>query len=153
MDTDTSPTAPASAPARAPEATAPPAWLATAKKGQTMVSWDEPGEWITNPDGTIQYARFQLGVDERGAATTMLVVKYAPGCHVAPHYHGADYCSIVVAGSIEVTRHTHEVGSMRFVNAGTTYGPLVAGPEGCTVVDIFATGVADPTRTAMTYHP
>ncbi|HEX3453087.1 MAG TPA: hypothetical protein VHS03_00565 [Gaiellaceae bacterium] len=147
MATETSPTS------SVPVVGEPPARLATAPKGQTMVSWDEPGDWISNRDGTIDYARFQLGVDELGAATTMLVVKYAPGCHVEPHYHGADYCSIVVEGSIEVTRRTHEVGSMRFVKAGTTYGPLVAGPEGCTVVDIFATGVAEPTRTAMTYHP
>ena len=150
MDTDTESTPPPAPPMAMPT---PPAWLATAPKGQKMVTWDEPGEWISNREGTLQYARFTLGVDERGAATTMLVVKYAPGCRVETHYHGADYCSIVVEGSIEVTRHTHEVGSMRFVNAGTAYGPLVAGPEGCTVVDIFATGVAEPTRTAMTWQP
>jgi hypothetical protein len=130
----------------------PPAWLATATKGQHMASWDEPGEWNENPEQALKYARFALGVDERGAATTILVVKYAPGARIEPHYHGSDYCSIVVEGSMEVTRRTHEVGSMRFVNAGTTYGPLLAGPEGCTVIDIFATGVADPSRTAMNWY-
>jgi hypothetical protein len=82
----------------------------------------------------------------------MLVVKYSPGSVVKPHYHHADYCSIVVEGSIEVTRHHEGVGTMRIVNAGTVYGPLVAGPEGCTVVEVFATGIADPSVTsANTY--
>jgi hypothetical protein len=134
------------------EGPAPPAWLATAPKGQRMVTWAEPGAWNESPDESLRYARFALGVDENGAATTILVVKYAPGARIEPHYHGSDYCSIVVEGSIEVTRRNHEVGSMRFVNAGTTYGPLVAGPEGCTVVDIFATGVAEPSRTAMNWY-
>ncbi len=148
METETSPIPPS----RDSGAPAPPAWLTTAMKGQHMVSWDEPGDWIEDPEKTLKFARFALGVDERGAATTILVVKYAPGTRVEPHYHGSDYCSIVVDGSIEVTRRNHEVGSMRFVNAGTTYGPLVAGPEGCTVVDIFATGVAEPSRTAMNWY-
>ena len=118
-----------------------------------MARWDDPGEWHENPEQTLKYARFALGVDEDGgAATTILVVKYAPGARIEPHYHGSDYCSVVVEGSMEVTRRTHEVGSMRFVNAGTTYGPLVAGPEGCTVIDIFATGVADASRTAMNWY-
>src|SRR5262245_40512159 len=148
MERDTTPIPPA----RDVAAPAPPAWLTTAKKGQHMVSWGEPGEWHSDEENSLQYARFALGVDERGAATTILVVKYAPGARVEPHYHGSDYCSIVVEGSIEVTRRNHEVGSMRFVNAGTTYGPLVAGPEGCTVVDIFATGVAEPSRAARNWY-
>src|SRR5262245_58764991 len=147
-ETDTNPTPPT--PVR--EAPQPPAWLATAPKGQKMVTWDEPGEWTYDAEKKLKFARFRLGVDERGAATMMLVVKYEPGSRVEPHYHGCDYCSIVVEGSIEVTRRNHEVGSMRFANAGTVYGPLVAGPEGCTVVDVFATGAADPSRTAMNWY-
>ena len=50
---------------------------------------------------------------------------------------------------IEVTRRNHEVGSIRVVNQGTVYGPLIAGPDGCTVIDVFATGVPDPSVTAM----
>ena len=117
-------------------------------KGQRRVTWEEPGDWTTVPENQLRYCKIELGVDDRGAATTMLVVKYEPGAHVAPHFHHADYCSIVVQGSIEVTRHHDDVGSLRIVNAGTVYGPLVAGPEGCTVIDVFATGVADPSVTA-----
>ena len=124
------------------------------KLGQQLMTWDAPGEWITDPVKRLQRASLRLGVDERGAATTILIVKYEPGSRVEPHYHDADYCSIVVEGSIEVTRRTHDVGSIRIVNAGTVYGPLVAGPEGCTVIEVFATGVPDPAVTAAnTYVP
>jgi quercetin dioxygenase-like cupin family protein len=133
MDTDAS---------ASPQAPAKP-------KGQRVLSWDEPGEWIVDPDKRLKHCAIRLGVDERGAATMMLIVKYEPGSRVEPHYHHSDYASIVVEGSIEVTRRNETVGSIRVVNAGTVYGPLVAGPEGCTVVEVFATGVPDPSITAM----
>src|SRR5690242_7126625 len=111
METETSSTPPTPvAEAATPAPPAPPAWLATAPKGQRMVTWDEPGEWTHDEEKKLKFARFRLGVDERGAATMMLVVKYEPGSRVEPHYHGCDYCSIVVEGSIEVTRRNHEAG-------------------------------------------
>lgn len=119
------------------------------RKGQRFFSWDDPGEWKHDPEKKLSYASVPIGVGDTGAAATILVVKYEPGSYVAPHYHHADYCSVVVEGSIEVTRRNHEVGSMRVVNAGTAYGPLIAGPEGCTVIEFFATGVADPSLSAM----
>ena len=45
--------------------------------------------------------------------------------------------------------NTNEVGSIRVVDAGTAYGPLLAGPEGCTVIEVFATGVPDPSVSAQ----
>ena len=114
-----------------------------------MLTWDEPGEWTLDAVKQLQHCALPLGVDERGAATTILVVKYEPGARVEPHFHHCDYASIVVAGSIEVTRRNHEVGSIRVVDAGTAYGPLLAGPEGCTVIEVFATGIPDPSATAQ----
>ena len=69
-----------------------------------------------------------------------LMVRYDPGSEVPVHFHDSDYCSLVVDGSIEITRKVHEVGSVRIVKAGTAYGPLKVGPQGCTVIDIFAAG-------------
>jgi hypothetical protein len=114
------------------------------KKGQRTFTWDEPGEWKHDPVKKLSYCSVPLSADERGTPATLLVVKYEPGSQVGPHYHHSDYCSIVVEGSIGVTRKNHEVGSMRIVNAGTVYGPLVAGPEGCTVIEFFVTGAPDP---------
>jgi Cupin len=119
------------------------------KMGQRSFTWNEPGEWSYDPVKKLSHSTVRLNIDGNGAGTTIVIAKYEPGAVVGPHYHHADYCSLVVEGSIEITRREHTVGSMRVVNAGTTYGPLVAGPEGCTMVDVFATGVADPSLSAM----
>ena len=85
---------------------------------------------------------------------TVSVVHYWPGSEVPPHFHNVDYCSVVVEGSIEVTRRVYEPGSMRFVRANTAYGPLKAGPEGCVVIDFFAGGNADvPVETHFLDRP
>ena len=101
------------------------------------VSWHEPGNWTRGE--SLQYVMERIGQNPDGG-TGVLVVRYDPNCKVGVHYHEADYCSIVVEGSIEISHVKHEVGSMRFVKAGTVYGPLIAGPEGCTVIDVFAVG-------------
>ena len=125
----------------------------TGGKGQRLLSWEQPGDWSQDVERMLQWCTLRLGTDESGAgATTVIVVHYDPGSRVEPHYHQADYCSIVVQGSITVTRREHGVGSMRVVKAGTAYGPLIAGPEGCTVIDVFATGVPDPSRSAINVY-
>jgi quercetin dioxygenase-like cupin family protein len=101
------------------------------------VTWHEPGNWIRKE--SLQYVMERIGQNP-DEGTGVLVVRYDPNCEIGVHYHKSDYCSIVVEGSIEISRVKHEVGSMRFVKAGTVYGPLIAGPEGCTVIDVFAVG-------------
>jgi quercetin dioxygenase-like cupin family protein len=118
-------------------------------KGHREFSWNDPGEWILDAVQQLSYHSFGVGEDERGSVVQMIVVKYDPGARIEPHYHECDYCSIVVEGSIEVTRRVHDVGSVRVVKAGTVYGPLVAGPDGCTVIDIFATGEPGSRARAM----
>lgn len=116
-------------------------------RGFRDVSWKNPGDW-TQGDG-LQYVMERIGLDPEGG-TGILTVRYDPGSRVEIHYHDCDYCSIVVEGSIEISRVEHGVGDMRFVKAGTAYGPLIAGPEGCTVIDIFAMR-SDPLSARNTY--
>ncbi len=115
-------------------------------KGQVSVSWEEPGEWTYDAEKKLHFARLPMVEDDEGSAMQVVVIRYEPNSEVGTHYHETDYCSIVVKGSIEITRRHHEVGSVRLVKAGTAYGPLRVGPEGCTVIDIFATGKPDPTK-------
>lgn len=110
------------------------------RTGFKSVSWREPGAW-TRQD-SLQYVMERIGQDPENG-TGVLVVRYDPNCVIGVHYHKCDYCSVVVEGSIEISHVRHAVGSMRFVKAGTVYGPLIAGPDGCTMIDIFAVG-SDP---------
>ena len=120
--------------------TASPKDVTKGPKGQRSFTWSEPGEWTQVPSQNFSYNSFLVGAYERGATAYMSIVKYEPNARIEPHYHHCDYCSIVVEGWIEVTRKRHDVGSVRVVKAGTVYGPLVAGPEGCTAIEVFATG-------------
>jgi quercetin dioxygenase-like cupin family protein len=107
-------------------------------KGQSFHTWTDMTDWIEVPDLKLRYKHLPFG--REGDETMALMVHYDPGSHVPVHHHPSDYCSIVVEGSIEITRKRHEVGSVRIVKAGTAYGPLNVGPEGCTVIDVFAAG-------------
>ena len=111
------------------------------------MDWHGPGDWTR--EGSLQYVMERIGQIPDGG-TGVLTVRYDPNCEIGVHYHGCDYCSIVVEGSITISEVTHKAGSMRFVKTETVYGPLIAGPEGCTMIDIFAIG-DDPTSAANTY--
>lgn len=55
------------------------------------------------------------------------------------HWHPADTVYIIRRGQFTVAGEgTYEVGDIRWVKAGTPYGPEGAGPDGCEVVLIAA---------------
>ena len=117
---------------------------ATRSLGQIATTWMMgDGEWHELPDLKVSLRRYLLGGDGMHDNVMISVVHYGPGAVVPVHSHNVDYCSIVVAGSIEVTRRRYETGSMRIVRANTAYGPLDVGPDGCTVIDVFAGGGTD----------
>lgn len=103
-------------------------------KGQRHLSLDDPG-WIDGGTGQGRFAAMPLGDDEHGPVVA--IVEYAPGTRIGVHHHDSDYCSIVLSGEIEVTRRVEGPGSIRHVRAGTAYGPLVVGDQGCTVLEVF----------------
>jgi quercetin dioxygenase-like cupin family protein len=115
-------------------------------KGQIFLTWKETDEWAAVPELKLRYKSVPFGTE--GQETRAVMVRYEPGSEVPVHYHPTDYCSIVVEGTIEITRRVHEPGSVRLVKAGTAYGPLRVGDEGCTVIDIFAAG-----KQGVTYLP
>jgi quercetin dioxygenase-like cupin family protein len=104
-------------------------------KSQVNTTWEEL-EFLDTMLGNA--ALFDIGDPENERRPAVVMVDYAPGAQVPPHHHGCDYLSYVIAGSIEVTRVTHGPGSIRVVRAGTAYGPLLAGPEGARVLEVFA---------------
>jgi hypothetical protein len=62
------------------------------------------------------------------------------------HWHPADTVYVVRRGQFTVEGEgTYEVGDIRWVKAGTAYGPEGAGPEGCEVMLIAAGSFPLPT--------
>jgi len=68
----------------------------------------------------------------------VFIVKFPPNYQVPPHKHGSDYFSVVLEGEVTVTGKRFTVGHVRFIRESAGYGPLTYGPQGCTVLEVFA---------------
>ena len=101
-------------------------------------SWEELG-FQEYPSGA-KGSRFTIGEDDDETAPIVMRGVFPPGAVVAPHSHPCDYAELILEGSQQVTRRWHQAGDIRIVKAGTVYGPLIAGPEGATVLVIFRSG-------------
>ena len=79
-------------------------------------------------------------------------IRFAPDYVEQPHWHEADTFYIVTAGEMRVGNEgSYHPGDVRWVRAGTFYGPETAGPDGCEFILIGAGNPAmhyeDPSRT------
>jgi len=97
--------------------------------------------WGKGTGDGIDYARFLMDEDDTSSPLVILT-KFAPGEVVAPHTHGTNYFEYVIEGQQTVGKTLFGPGDVRFAKAGTGYGPITIGPDGCTVVIVFqnATG-------------
>ena len=105
------------------------------KHWQMDTSWEEL-DTIEMPGGAL-VTRYSVGVPENETAPTVFRATYPPHSVVAPHKHESDYTEIILEGSQQITRRWHHAGDIRIVQGGTVYGPLIAGPEGVTVLVFF----------------
>jgi anti-sigma factor ChrR (cupin superfamily) len=102
-------------------------------------------EWLwtkgANDGIETQYTRYLMD-EEDPSSPLVLLVKFGPNKLVMPHTHGTNYFEYVVSGGQTVGKISFGPGDIRFAKAGTGYGPIKVGPQGCTVLIIFqdATG-------------
>lgn len=93
-------------------------------------------EWHQGEAPGIHYARFAL--EEGNAAAPMVIVsRFEPGEVVGAHTHDTNYFEYVIEGEQTVGKVAFRKGDVRLVKAGTGYGPIVIGPQGCTVLIVF----------------
>ena len=77
-----------------------------------------------------------------GDGAWMMAVKFPPHHVVASHWHGADAFYLVMSGEMRVGEEgTYRNGDVRWVKAGTFYGPEFVGPDG---VVFLLSGHGDP---------
>lgn len=108
------------------------------KRGHIITSWDEIGG-ITLPTEAVA-TMYKIGLPDNEAAPTVFKMWFPPGCTIEAHTHACDYSEIILAGSQKVGNKWLYPGDIRIGMANRGYGPLVAGPEGASVLVIFATG-------------
>jgi hypothetical protein len=78
----------------------------------------------------------------------VMQVRHGPNYVEAQHWHEADTFYIFTAGEMRVGGEgTYAPGDVRWVRAGTFYGPETAGPDGCEFILI---GAGNP---MMHYEP
>jgi len=93
--------------------------------------------WADGSAPGVRYARFLL--DDGNPVTSPMVIlsKFAPGSMVEPHTHGCNYLEYIIEGSQMVGKVNFTAGDVRWAAGGTGYGPIMVGPEGCTVIIVF----------------
>ena len=108
------------------------------RRGQVITSWDKIGS-IKLPTEAVA-TMYRIGLPEQEASPTVFKMWFPPGCTIEAHTHACDYSEIILAGSQKVGNQWLHPGDIRVGLANRGYGPLVAGPEGASVLVIFANG-------------
>jgi hypothetical protein len=80
---------------------------------------------------------FVLGDPEVGEVPATMVLKMEAGFVIPRHAHPCERFEVVVSGSIDVGEGVLKSGDVMISKAGQFYGPHIAGPEGCTTVEVF----------------
>jgi hypothetical protein len=83
--------------------------------------------------------RFTLGVEDDPDRPLLLITRFPPNVKLPRHYHGDVFMDAVVMGSSRFGEDGgwHHAGTVRWFPAKAMYGPVEAGPEGCTLLEFY----------------
>jgi quercetin dioxygenase-like cupin family protein len=105
--------------------------------GETTEALERRGHLVTT--GAVA-SMYRVGLPSEESSPTVFKVEFPPDCRIEPHTHACDYSEIILEGSQQVSGQWLHKGDVRIGLANRGYGPLIAGPEGATVLVIFADG-------------
>ena len=109
------------------------------RRGHVVTSWEGLGSITLENTGAVT-SHYRIGLPSEQSSPTVFKVFFPPHCRIEAHTHDCDYSEIILQGSQKVSgRWLHE-GDIRVGLANKAYGPLIAGPEGVTVLVLFANG-------------
>lgn len=107
--------------------------------GIEVGSFTDPSDWDATAFG-LKQRRIVLG-DPGDTTRPILVLTHFPPNAVLPrHYHGETFVDAVVAGTSSMEGETHGPGTVRVFPKQAMYGPVVAGPEGCILLEFYVDG-------------
>jgi hypothetical protein len=89
------------------------------------------------PD-TVKGTFFTLGDDDDDDAPLVALLDLPPCVGLPRHTHNANLLMMVVKGSLYVPGRILLPGDCQQANAHEFYGPEVAGPQGCTRIEIWS---------------
>ncbi len=108
------------------------------RRGHVGFHWDDLDS-VTLSTGVVS-SMYRVGLTSTDDAPTVFKVYFPPGCTVEAHTHDCDYTEILLEGSQKVGNQWFHAGDVRVGLANRGYGPLVAGPDGVTVLFVFKDG-------------
>jgi hypothetical protein len=109
------------------------------RRGHVVTSWDELGDITLEANGAVT-SQYRIGRPSEAGSPTVFKVSFPPDCRIEAHTHACDYSEIILKGSQKISGKWLHEGDIRIGLANKGYGPLIAGPEGVTVLVIFADG-------------
>jgi hypothetical protein len=109
----------------------------------------DPAFWASQPEFLrslqdacapfgLRIRHFVMGDPDDPATPTAAVLEMPPGYSLPRHAHPCERVEVVVAGSLLVDGDVLGPGDVMTTPAGEMYGPHVAGPDGCTTVEVFS---------------
>jgi hypothetical protein len=100
--------------------------------------YEQRPAWLRRKDAR-DNALFALGSDEDRTAPVVVILELAPGARIERHGHACERFEIVVAGSLETEDGAVlQPGDVMRARANELYGPIIAGPQGCTTAEYFS---------------
>ena len=110
-----------------------------AKRGHVVTSWEDLPH-VTMDETGIETISYRIGMPDDNASPTVFKLYFPPNCRVEAHTHSCNYSEIILDGSQKVSGKWLYKGDIRVGLANKGYGPLIAGPEGASILVIFADG-------------
>tara|TARA_B100001250_G_scaffold331673_1_gene296873 strand:- start:834 stop:1313 length:480 start_codon:yes stop_codon:yes gene_type:complete len=110
-----------------------------AKRGHVVTSWEDLPH-VTMDETGIETISYRIGMPDDNASPTVFKLYFPPNCRVEAHTHSCNYSEIILDGSQKVSGKWLHKGDIRVGLANKGYGPLIAGPEGASILVIFADG-------------
>ena len=109
------------------------------RRGHVVTSWENIGVITIEATG-VETSSYRIGLPSLESSPTVFKTYFPPNCRIEAHTHACDYSEIVLEGTQKVSGKWLHPGDIRVGLANKGYGPLIAGPEGVTVLVIFANG-------------
>jgi hypothetical protein len=78
--------------------------------------------------------------------------RYDPGFIIARHAHKSDALIFILEGEVRIGERNCPPGTLVVLEKDTFFGPLVAGPQGCTFLESYAGDVASVHEDEVSYQ-
>ena len=109
------------------------------RRGHVVTSWEKLGVVTLEATG-VETSSYRIGLPTSDSSPTVFKAYFPPDCRIEAHTHACDYSEFILEGNQKVSGKWLYPGDIRVGLANRGYGPLIAGPDGVTVLVIFANG-------------